>query len=82
MMTVKDQFFVILYLKNKTLTAARCHTNCTGPGSEPPVSPTCKLLYAELASPSSLLGERIMHETVMNRVLNQTVEYRVNNQGS
>ena len=72
-----------MYLKNKTLTdCCRCHTNCTGPGSEPPVSPTCRLLYAELAKPSTVLGERIMHETVMNRMLNKTVEYRINNQGS
>ena len=47
------------------------------------MSPTCKLLYAELATKSEGgLAERIMQETVMNRMLNQTVEYRVNNQGS
>ena len=51
---------------------------CTEPEVDPPVSTTCKKLYSELA-----LGniEDLMHHTVLNRVLNETMEYRINNKG-
>ena len=57
----------------------RCTSPCTGPDTDPPVTETCAKLYAELAvNEESKMAKAIMHETVMNRVLNTTSEYRVN----
>ena len=52
--------------------------HCTEPEVDPPVSPTCQKLYRELA-----LGNMkdLMHHTVMRRVLNETTEFRINNEG-
>ena len=55
----------------------RCTSPCTGPDTKPPVTETCAKLYRELAV-NEEMAKAIMHETVMNRVLNTTSEYRVN----